>query len=67
MSKINVIRKANGQLIRNSVGRIVFVKEGVNFSMNKDEMLQMNTLIKGILDDSIEQVSISKNEIIKGD
>ena len=67
MSDIKVIRKGNGQLFRNTDKRVVFVKDGVNFSMNEAEMRQMNQLIDGVLEGTMEQVKVARNELVMGD
>ena len=67
MSEINLIPKANGTLFRNTDNSVVFVKNGINYVLNKDEMTQMRWIIEGVLDGSLEQIVMNRKNIIKGD
>ncbi len=67
MSDIELIRKANGKLFRNSDNRVVVVKNGVNFSLNNDEMEQLRSVLEGVLDGSLQQIDMEGRKVIKGD
>ena len=67
MSTIKVIRKPNGELKTSQKGNYIFTKEGVYFSLNEEQLKEMNRLITGILDKSLISIDPNSEEMALGE
>ena len=67
MNRVKIIRKGNGDAFKDKKGRFVFVKEGVHFALDEEQMDQLCDLIKGLKDGSMLNIDPSSPDMAKGD
>ncbi len=58
MGDVTIIRDKNGTpKMHKETNSYVFSKDGVYFKLNKEQMIELKSLISGLLDDSLHQVN----------
>ena len=67
MNKVKIIRKGNGDAFKDKKGRFVFVKEGVHFALDDDQMNQIIELIHGLQDGSLLTIDPNSEDMARGE
>lgn len=64
---VKLIRKSDGSAFKSKNGDYVFVKNGVHFSLNIEQIKQLSELFAGLIDGSLEKIDPTSPEIVYGE